>query len=130
MLGPADGPEMVALAARTEPGPMLPRTVEMGDYWGVRRGGALVAMAGERLRLAGWTEVSGVCTDQDYRGQGLARYLVARLVRDMFVREERAFLHCELGNASAIALYETLGFTRRAEVQLTVAGFTGSPASS
>ena len=128
-LGPADGPEMVALAARTEPGPMLPRTVDMGDYWGVRRDGALVAMAGERLRLTGWTEVSGVCTAPEFRGQGLARYLVARLVRDILARDERAFLHCELGNSSAIALYETLGFSRRAEVQLTVVGFDGSPAS-
>ncbi len=129
-LGPADGQEMVALAARTEPGPMLSRTVEMGDYWGIRRDGVLVAMAGERLRLTGWTEVSGVCTDPEFRGQGLARYLVARLVHDMLARGERAFLHCELANASAIALYETLGFTRRAELALTVAGFGGSPASS
>ena len=129
-LGPADGPEMVALAKRTEPGPMLARTVDMGDSWGVRREGVLVAMAGERLRLTGWTEVSGVCTDPEFRGQGLARYLVARLVRDMLARDERAFLHCELGNASAIVLYETLGFTRRAEVALTVASFADSPLSS
>ena len=87
-------------------------------------------MAGERLRLTGWTEVSGVCTDPEFRGQGLARFLVARLVRDMLARDERAFLHCELGNASAIALYETLGFTRRVEVALTVAGFADSPLSS
>ena len=119
-LGLADGPEMVALAARTEPGPMLPRTVLMGDYWGIRREGRLVAMAGERLHLTGWTEVSGVCTDPDFRGQGLARYLVATVTRDILARNERAFLHCELGNASAIALYETLGFTKRAEMRLNV----------
>jgi GNAT superfamily N-acetyltransferase len=120
-LGLADGPDMVALAASTEPGPMLPRTVILGDYWGVRREGRLVAMAGERLHLDGWREISGVCTDPDHRGQGLARYLVARLTRDILSRGERAFLHCELGNASAIALYESLGFTRRTEMSLTVA---------
>lgn len=129
-LGPADGPEMVTLAEMTEPGPMLPGTVGMGDYWGVRRAGRLVAMAGERLHLGGWTEVSGVCTDPEHRGQGLARYLVARLVHGIQARGERAFLHSELGNATAIALYETLGFSRRAEAQLVVAGFSRQILSS
>lgn len=71
-LDDADVPDMLDLVARTEPGPFLPRTIEMGRYLGIRRNGRLVAMAGERLRPAGWTEVSAVCTDPAYRGQGLA----------------------------------------------------------
>lgn len=123
-LGLADGPEMVDLAKLTEPGPMLLRTVTMGDYWGVRRGGQLVAMAGERLHLEGWREVSGVCTHPDARGLGLARHLVARLTRDIRARGERAFLHSEVHNASAIALYESLGYTARAELRLNVVRLT------
>src|SRR5437588_2041096 len=59
----ADVPEMLALVARTKPGPFLPRTVELGTYLGIRRNGALVAMAGERLHPPGFTEISAVCTD-------------------------------------------------------------------
>lgn len=70
-LGAADVPEMLDLVERTRPGPFLPRTVEMGTYLGVRRGGELVAMAGERVHPAALTEISAVCTDPVVRGQGL-----------------------------------------------------------
>jgi hypothetical protein len=69
-LGAADVPEILELVAQTEPGPFLRRTIELGDYLGIRRDGALVAMAGERFRLDGWTEISAVCTKPDYRGRG------------------------------------------------------------
>lgn len=72
-LGPADVPEMLDLVARTRPGPFETRTIELGTYLGVRRDGVLVAMAGERLRPPGWSEISGVCTDESVRGQGLMR---------------------------------------------------------
>lgn len=72
-LGPADVPEMLELVARTRPGPFLPRTVELGTYLGIRRSGVLVAMAGERLHPPGWTEISGVCTDESVRGRGSRR---------------------------------------------------------
>ena len=65
---------MLALAAATEPGPFLPETIRMGRYFGTRsRDGRLMAMAGERLRLNGFTEISAVCTHPDFRGQGHAR---------------------------------------------------------
>ena len=67
-----DVPEMLDLVERTKPGPFLPRTVELGTYLGIRRDGALVAMAGERLHPPGWTEISAICTDEAFRGQGLA----------------------------------------------------------
>ncbi|WP_147102208.1 GNAT family N-acetyltransferase, partial [Pseudonocardia sulfidoxydans] len=75
-LGAADVDEMLALVALTKPGPFAVRTVELGTYLGIRRGGALVAMAGERLHPPGWTEISAVCTHPDHRGQGLATRLV------------------------------------------------------
>src|SRR5688572_14391106 len=62
-LGPADVPEMLDLVERTKPGPFRPRTIELGRYLGIRRGGALVAMAGERIHPPGWSELSAVCTD-------------------------------------------------------------------
>ncbi|GAA5073817.1 GNAT family N-acetyltransferase [Streptomyces similanensis] len=112
-LGPADVPEMLDLVARTRPGPFLPRTVELGDYLGIRRAGALVAMAGERLRPPGWTEISAVCTDPAVRGQGLATRLILAVAHGIRERGETPFLHTGAGNTTAIRLYESLGFRLR-----------------
>jgi len=112
-LGAADVPEMVDLVRRTEPGPFLERTIELGTYLGVRRDGALVAMAGERLRPAGWTEISAVCTDPAYRGQGLATRLTRAIVVGVRERGEIPFLHAAAANATAIRVYESIGFTLR-----------------
>jgi len=111
-LGPDDVPEMLALADRTKPGPFLPRTVELGSYLGIRRGGALVAMAGERLHPPGWTEISAVCTDEAWRGLGFASRLMRTLVAGIRARGETAFLHAVADNP-AVGLYEALGFRLR-----------------
>ncbi|WP_019068985.1 GNAT family N-acetyltransferase [Streptomyces hokutonensis] len=113
LLGPADVPEMLDLVERTRPGPFLPRTVELGTYLGIRRGGALVAMAGERLHLPGWTEISAVCTDPSVRGQGLASRLILAVAHGIRERGETPFLHTGAGNTTAIRLYESLGFRLR-----------------
>lgn len=119
-LDAADVPEMLELVAQTEPGPFLTRTIDLGDYLGIRRDGALVAMAGERLRLDGWTEISAVCTRPDHRGQGLASRLVGALIAGIQRRSERAFLHVLATNTAAIRLYEELGFRVRQTATLTV----------
>jgi ribosomal protein S18 acetylase RimI-like enzyme len=119
-LGAADVPEMLELVAQTEPGPFLSRTVELGDYLGIRRDGALVAMAGERFRLDGWTEISAVCTSPDYRGQGLASQLTGALIAGIQRRSERPFLHVLSTNTGALRLYEELGFRARQTATLTV----------
>ncbi|MFJ7199100.1 MULTISPECIES: GNAT family N-acetyltransferase [unclassified Streptomyces] len=112
-LGPADVPEMLALVERTRPGPFLTRTVELGTYLGVRREGVLVAMAGERLHLPGWTEISAVCTDESVRGQGLGTRLVRAVAHEIRQRGETPFLHAAASNTNAVRLYESLGFTLR-----------------
>ncbi|MFF9098138.1 GNAT family N-acetyltransferase [Streptomyces sp. NPDC014802] len=112
-LTPADVPEMLDLVARTWPGPFLPRTIELGTYLGIRRGGALVAMAGERLHPPGWTEISAVCTDPAFRGQGLAGRLIRAVAHGIRERGETPFLHTGAQNTNAIRLYEALGFRLR-----------------
>jgi ribosomal protein S18 acetylase RimI-like enzyme len=112
-LGPADVPEMLDLVARTRPGPFLPRTIELGTYLGIRRGGALVAMAGERLHPPGWTEISAVCTDPSVRGEGLASRLILAVAHGIRERGETPFLHTGADNTHAIRLYESLGFRLR-----------------
>lgn len=122
VLGEADAPEMLALAQLTEPGPFLPRTHSMGRFVGVRIDGRLAAMAGERMRFAGATEVSGVCTHPDFRGRGLARRLSAVVAHAIQQRGEQAFLHAWVSNRAAITLYEGLGFETRTEIQVAVLG--------
>jgi len=106
----ADVPAMLDLVARTQPGPFERRTIELGTYLGVRDGDTLVAMAGERMRLVGHTEISAVCTDPRYRRRGLAGDLVRTMARAIRARGERPFLHCAADNTNAIRLYEELGF--------------------
>lgn len=112
-LGPADVPEILELVERTRPGPFLSRTIEMGTYLGIRREGALVAMAGERMRPPGWTEISAVCTDPAFRGQGLAARLILAVADGIRARGETPFLHAAADNTNAIRLYESLGFRLR-----------------
>ena len=111
-LGHADVPDMLDLTARTKPGPFLPRTYELGTYLGIRRQGTLVAMAGERLHPEGWTEISAVCTDEAWRGQGLGSRLIRAVGAGIRARGEIPFLHAVATNP-AIALYEQLGFRLR-----------------
>jgi len=120
VLTDADAPEMLALARLTEPGPFLARTHTMGTFLGIRIGGRLAAMAGERMRFPGYTEVSGVCTHPDFRGRGLARRLSAAVTASIQARGDQPFLHAWKTNHSAISLYERLGFRLRTEVNAAV----------
>jgi len=107
------GPAMLALATLTKPGPFAARTHALGEFFGVLEGGALIAMAGERMKHAGFTEVSGVCTHPDVRGRGLARSLSAHVARRILARGETPNLHAYATNMPAIRLYESLGFRLR-----------------
>jgi ribosomal protein S18 acetylase RimI-like enzyme len=120
VLGPSDVPEMLDLAGRTQPGPFLKRTIELGTYLGLRHEGTLVAMAGERLHPAGWAEISAVCTDRARRGRGLATRLVRALGARILARGEIPFLHALAANTAAIRLYEDLGFRHRRTIQFAV----------
>jgi ribosomal protein S18 acetylase RimI-like enzyme len=125
-LGSSDVPEMLELVRLTEPGPFFQRTIELGSYVGIRRDGALAAMAGERMRFEGWTEISAVCTAPGQRGGGLASRLIGTLVADIHARSERVFLHVLTANTSAIRLYEELGFRPRRSRTISVVKRAGS----
>ena len=125
-LTPADVPEMLLLTALTEPGPFLPRTIELGRYFGIHESGRLVAMAGERLHLTGYTEVSAVCTHPDFRGRGYGNALMSAVVAGIVNRGETPFLHARPDNP-AVHLYQKLGFQVRARLYLAVIRSGGAP---
>jgi len=120
VLGAADSHEMMELTALTKPGPFNKRTHELGTYLGIRRDGGLVAMAGERLKVPGYTEVSAVCTHPAHTGHGYARILMTEVMQRIRNRGETPFLHVREDNVRAIDLYHRLGFSIRVKPHLAV----------
>lgn len=106
----SDWPEMLALATATQPGPFVSRTPVLGGFWGVRKDGRLIAMAGERMRQGRYAELSAICTDPDFRGLGLGKALTVHVRNQIIARGELPYLHAYTTNAAALKLYERLGF--------------------
>jgi ribosomal protein S18 acetylase RimI-like enzyme len=121
----ADAEEMLALAKLTEPGPFTLKAQALGTFYGIRIDGRLAAMTGERMKVDGFGEVSGVCTHPDFRGRGLARILSVLVARKILARGETPFLHAWADNVGATRLYEQIGFSVRAELKLLAAAKPG-----
>ena len=125
----ADVPQMLALVELTQPGPFRPRTIELGDYFGVFEQGALIAMAGERLQTPEFTEISAVCTHPSARGRGLAAALSHRVATGILARGQTPILHVARTNVGAQRVYERLGFVVRRELEfVAVETPSGRPA--
>lgn len=119
-LGDADVPAMLELTSLTKPGPFLARTIDFGHYIGILDGDKLLAMAGERLHVKGYTELSAVCTHPDYLGKGYASHLMSHACETILQRENIPFLHVKQDNTRAIAKYEHLGFNIRSAFYFAV----------
>ena len=118
-LGPADVPAMAELVQLTDPGPFGARTIEFGDFYGIRDGDRLVAMAGERIHPGRYAEVSAVCTHPDYRGRGYAAAVVTAVTQGMFARGDLPMLHVRSDNP-AVRVYEHVGFTTERMLELLI----------
>jgi hypothetical protein len=116
----ADAPQMLALATLTKPGPFFARTHQLGDFVGVKQGGELIAMAGERMKPVGFTEVSGVCSHPDHQGKGYAASLMGVIATRILARGETPFLHVFADNTGAVRLYKALGYAVRTEIDFTM----------
>jgi predicted GNAT family acetyltransferase len=106
----ADAPAMLELATLTKPGPFAARTHSLGEFWGIKERGVMVAMAGERMRHTGFTELSGVCTHPSARGRGSSRALCAWVAARIIARGDTPYLQAYATNTPAIELYLSLGF--------------------
>jgi ribosomal protein S18 acetylase RimI-like enzyme len=120
VLAANDVAEMLALVARTDPGPFRSRTIELGTYLGIRRNGELIAMAGTRFALPHHTEISAVCTHPNHQGQGLASRLIRAVAHRIESTGRTPFLHTGGTNSGAIRLYRSLGFSLSNEMKVTV----------
>jgi ribosomal protein S18 acetylase RimI-like enzyme len=118
-LGASDVPAMIALTELTKPGPFAPRAHELGTFLGIRAGGELVAMTGERMKPGKFVEMTAVCVHPDYRGRGYAQALLAAVARRIEARGEIPFLHVFSSNTSAIALYQRQGMRIRRRLHVT-----------
>lgn len=119
-LGPDDVPAMMELTGLTKPGPFSARTHELGTFLGIRIGHQLVAMAGERMKPAGYTEITAVCVHPSHRGRGYGQMLLGAIARHIVERGEVPFLHVFSNNESAIALYRRQGMEIRRRLHVTV----------
>jgi ribosomal protein S18 acetylase RimI-like enzyme len=93
----------------------VPRMLEEGVYFGVREGGDLVSAAGTHLLAPeeGVAAMGNVYTRRDRRGRGwggaVTRAVAGELLR---MRIDAVALNVAQSNASAIRMYERVGFAR------------------
>ncbi len=120
LLAAADVSAMVELATLTEPGPFRDRTHELGTFYGILEGDRLLSMAGQRMRVPGFVEVSAVCTHPDARGRGYARILMSAVMKLILDSGDTPFLHTFADNHSAIRVYHALGYEKRCTFHLAV----------
>lgn len=115
-----DAEDMLALAKLTEPGPFSIETYRTGRYFGLRESGLLIAMAGERMRIDGWGEVSAVCVHPDARRRGLGEAATLRAAAAITARGDRPMLHVAHDNDPAHRLYQRLGFEARVDLDVAI----------
>jgi ribosomal protein S18 acetylase RimI-like enzyme len=112
LLGPADLPEMAALARREGMMAFGRDPLARGPWHGVRRAGALVAQGGTHFIISRVAEIGNIVTAREHRRQGYASQVVAALVQALYARGLAVFLQVFKDNAPAAACYERLGFER------------------
>jgi ribosomal protein S18 acetylase RimI-like enzyme len=89
-----------------------PRMLETNQYFGIRENGTLISAGGihvysEKYRVAA---LGNITTHPDYRNNGHAKEVTARLCRSLYDRVDHIGLNVRADNAAAIACYRALGF--------------------
>lgn len=113
-----DFDDLFQLVNQVQPGFIMKRTHLLGDYFGIRINGRLVATAGERLSMDGFIELSAVCTLPEFTGKGYAQVLTQHVCRGIFKKGSIPILHVLESNHRAIKLYEMFNFKKRMDFPL------------
>jgi predicted GNAT family acetyltransferase len=111
---------MLSLTELTKPGPFYQQTIEFGNYYGIFYEDELVAMAGERLQMDGYTEISAICTKPGHQGKGYAAHLFSQAAERILQNGCIPFLHVRTDNLRAIELYKRSGFEIRTDIHFAV----------
>jgi len=115
-----DIPQMLELTALTRPGPFLQNTIQFGNYFGIFAGEKLAAMTGQRMHPTPYMEISAVCTHPHFRGKGYAKVLMLHVMEIVVNNSFIPFLHVLSDNAGAIKLYESIGFSLRRKLHISI----------
>ncbi|WP_242093494.1 GNAT family N-acetyltransferase [Aestuariivivens sediminicola] len=89
------------------------KTQKLGQYYGIYKGGQLVAAAGERMQTHNFIEISAIITHPGHTGKGYAKQLITHTADRIFKKGKIPFLHVDETNTNAIRLYLKLGFKTR-----------------
>lgn len=116
---------LLELTAMVYPAYFRQGTAELGDYFGIIEDGRLCAMAGIRMAMDGYQEISAICTHPDYRGRGYATRLTTHVIHHIQSQGDVPFLHTESDNLQARKIYDKLGFKLRAMLPFFVVERTG-----
>jgi ribosomal protein S18 acetylase RimI-like enzyme len=118
-LSAGDTGELQALYAASYPNNFfMPRMLETGYYFGIRRRGALVSVAGvhvcsRRYKVAA---LGNITTRPDFRGQGMATAVTARLCQELQrAGIEHVGLNVKADNQAGLGCYKKIGFERIAD---------------
>jgi GNAT superfamily N-acetyltransferase len=106
-------PEMLSLYEISYPDNAFdPRMLSTGKYIGQRDSGRLVAIAGVHVFSSQYrvATLGNITTHPDFRDQGLARVVIARLCRDLVSEVDFIGLNVKSSNLPALRLYQSLGF--------------------
>jgi predicted GNAT family acetyltransferase len=104
------------LVNAVQPGYFKNKTALLGNYYGIFKNGELIAVAGERMKMFDFIEVSAIVTHPQHTGKGYAKQLIAHTVNNIFIKNKTPYLHVLENNFTAIKLYEKLGFITRRKI--------------
>lgn len=112
--------EVEALYEASYPGNWFdPRMLASGFYYGIHDRGALISVGGVHVYSAAYriAVLGNITTHPEWRGQGLARAICAKLCTDLLQTVDHIGLNVKAANRSAISCYEALGFETVADYE-------------
>ncbi|SDG24963.1 GNAT family N-acetyltransferase [Epilithonimonas hungarica] len=108
--------ELFKLVNLVQPGYFRNKTADLGSYYGIYKSHQLIAVAGERMKMDGHTELSAIVTHPEHTGKGYAKQLIVHASNKIFNESKIPYLHVADTNFNAIRLYEKLGFLTRKKI--------------